>query len=218
MGRFAVIGLGNFGSHVAKVLHDLGQEVICLDRDEAKVKASREFSSYGLVGSATDLSLLTSLQVKNLDAVFVSVGENMADSILITLHLRDLKVQRIIAKIISQDHGRILLKVGAHEVVFPERDMAVRVANYVSSPTIMNYLEIAPEYSLLEVVPKPEFIGKTLAETRIRQEYGINVIGIKDFLDDKIIMTPSANYVIKDSDALIVIGNRADLARLSKKD
>lgn len=218
MGKFAVIGMGNFGSGVARTLYELGNEVVCLDKNERLIKAAQRFSTFGLVGSATDMSLLESLNVKAMDAVFVSLGEEMADSILVTLHLRDLKAKRIIAKILSEDHGRILLRVGAHEVVFPERDTAVRVANYVSSPTITNYLDLTPEYSIVEVVPPHDFIGRTLAETNIRRDFGVNVIGIKDVLRDQISINPEANFVIKDSDILIVMGRREEVARLSKKE
>lgn len=211
-----MIGLGNFGSNVARVLFELGHEVICLDRDEAKVNSTQRFSSYGVVGVATDKQMLESLQIDDLDAVFVSLGDSMAESILATLHLRDLKAKRIVAKITSEDHGRILTKVGAHEVVFPERDMAVQVANYVSSPSIMSYLELSPEYSIQEIAPPNEFIGKTLAETRIRHKHGVNVIGIRDVLMDQINLNPAANYVIKDSDVLIVIGRHDDLVKLAK--
>jgi trk system potassium uptake protein TrkA len=217
LGRFAVIGLGNFGSNVARVLFDLGHEVICLDRDEAKVNRAQRFSAYGVVGAATDKEMLESLQVDALDAVFVSLGRSMAESILATLHLRDLKAKRIVAKIISEDHGRILTKVGAHDVVFPERDMAVQVANYVSSPSIMSYLELSPDYSIQEIAPANEFVGQTLAETRIRHKHGVNVIGIRDVLMDQINLNPAANYVIKDSDVLIVIGRHEDLVKLAKQ-
>jgi trk system potassium uptake protein len=216
LGRFAVIGLGNFGSNVARVLFDLGHEVICLDSDEAKVNRAQRYSAYGVVGAATDKEMLESLQVDCLDAVFVSLGDSMAESILTTLHLRDLKAKRIVAKILSEDHGRILTKVGAHDVVFPERDMAVQVANYVSSPSIMSYLELSPDYSVQEIAPANEFVGKTLAETRIRHKHGVNVIGIRDVLMDQINLNPAANYVIKDSDVLIVIGRHEDLVKLAK--
>lgn len=218
MGKFAVIGLGNFGSNVARVLFDLGHEVICLDRNETLVNTAQGFTTYGLVGKATDSKLLSSMNVDQLDAVFVSLGHNMADSILVTLHLKDLEAKRIVVKITSEDHGRILMKVGANEVVFPERDMAVQVATYVSSPSIMSYLELSPEYSVQEIVPGKSFMGKTLAETGIRRDYGANVIGIRDVLMDKIHLNPLADYVIKDSDILIVIGRREELAELSKKE
>jgi trk system potassium uptake protein len=217
VGRFAVIGLGNFGTYAAKMLYELGHDVIVMDLDEAKVKTAQSYSTYGLVGSATDPKLIASLQVKNLDAVLVTMGSQIADSILVTLHLVDSQAKRIIAKITSEDHGRVLLKVGANEVVFPERDMAVQVANYISSPTIMNYLDLDPEYSILEVAPIREFIGKTLAETKLRQDFGVNVIGIKDVLMDKITINPSADHVIKDSDSLIVIGHRDELTKLTRK-
>ncbi|MFH1135867.1 MAG: TrkA family potassium uptake protein [Pseudomonadota bacterium] len=217
MGRFTVIGLGNFGSNVAKVLFELGHEVICLDINENLIRSAQKNSTYSLVGQATDMSVLSSLQVKNMDAVFVSLGEDISASVLVILHLRDLGAKRIIGKIVSEDHGRILMKVGAHEVVFPERDMAVRTANEVSSPSIMNYLDLSPEYAIQEIAPSDGFTGKTLAETRIRQEFGVNVIGIKDVIGDRITLNPEANYLIKDSDVLIVIGRRDDLGRLAKK-
>ena len=217
MGRFGVIGLGNFGSNVAKVLFELGHEVICLDINESLINAAQKYSTYSLVGQATDLSVLSSLQVKNMDALFVSLGEEISASVMVVLHLRDLGAKRIIGKIVSEDHGRILMKVGAHEVVFPERDMAIRSANEVSTPTIMNYLDLSPEYSINEIAPPEAFIGKTLAETRIRQEFGVNVIGLKDVISDQITINPEANYLIKDSDILIVIGRREDLNRLARK-
>jgi len=209
--------LGNFGSTAARTLYELGHEVICVDRSEILVKAIQNFSTYGLVGRATDRVLLESLQIKNLDAVIVSLGQEMADSILVTLHLVDLGAKRIVIKIISEDHGRILKRVGAHELVFPERDMAVQVANHISSPNIMNYLDLSPEFSLVEIAPENEFVGKTLAETQMRRDYGVNVIGVKDVLTDQISVNPPANFVIKDSDLLVVIGRREDLAKLARK-
>lgn len=211
MGKYAVIGLSNFGQYLGRKLHDLGHEVVCLDENEDMIKQAQEYCSYGLVGNATDTSILSSLHVKDLDAVFVCLGDEMSDSILVTLLLKDLEARRIISRISSVEHGRILSAVGADEVIFPERDMAVRVANYVSSPNIMNYLDIDPEYSVLEVAPLPDFIGKSLVETNIRSEYGVNVIAIKDVIQDKIAINPSAGHIIKDSDLLIVIGNRDNL-------
>ena len=167
------------------------------------------------VGNATDPNLLSSLQVKNLDAVIVSLGAEMAESILVTLHLRDLQAKRLLVKILSEEHGRIVQKVGAHEVIFPEKDTAARVANYISSPTIMNYLDLDPEYSILEAAPLQHFIGKSLVETNIRGKYGVTIIGIKDVLMDKITINPAADYVIKNSDTLIAIGHREDLSRLA---
>ncbi|MEW6266851.1 MAG: TrkA family potassium uptake protein [Thermodesulfobacteriota bacterium] len=216
MSRFAVIGLSNFGASIAKALFERGHEVIVLDRNDNLVKTAQPYCSYGLVGEATDQTLLNSLQVETLDAVFVCMGDSMADSILTTLLLRDFKARKIVAKIISEEHGRILLKVGAHEVVFPERDMAMRVATYVSSPTIMDYLDLSPEYAVQEVAPPQRFVGKTLAETGIRRDFGVNVIGIKDVLRDSINLNPEAQYTIKDSDVLIVIGRRENLSRLTQ--
>jgi trk system potassium uptake protein TrkA len=218
MGRFAVIGLGNFGGQVAKVLHELGHDVVGLDENEVRVKAAHGVTSYGLVGSATDHAVLSSLQIQDMDAVFVALGAEMADSLLCILHLKDLGSRRTIAKIVSQDHGRIAIRIGAQEVVYPDRDMAERLATYVSSPTIMNYLEIDPQYSIMEVVPPAEIIGLPLSESNLRQDYGVNVIGVKDQLMGQVTINPEAHYAIKDSDALIVIGRREDLNRMSRKE
>ena len=216
MGRFAIIGMGNFGGNAARVLFERGHEVICLDRNENLIKASQAFCSYGLVGRATDQSLLEALKVETLDAVFVSLGHSLADSILVTLYLKDMGAKRIVAKITSEDHGRVLRKVGASDVVFPERDMAVRIAMSVSSPSIMDYLDLSPDYAVSEVAPIREFIGKNLIETKLRTEYGLNVIAIRDVLLDSINVNPRPDYVIKDSDVLVVIGRREDLSRLAQ--
>lgn len=218
MGKFAIIGLGNFGSNVARVLFEQGHEVICLDQDDDLIKEAQKFSSFCLVGKAADPDIITALNVPGLDAVFVSLGDEISASILVTLHLRDMGAKRIIVKIVSEDHGRILRKVGAHEIIFPERDMAIRVANYVNAPTIVNYLDLTPEYSIQEVVPPDKFIGRTLAETRLRQDYGVNVIGISDVLTGKINLNPGADFVIKESDVLVVIGRRDNLAKLARKE
>ncbi|MEW5723668.1 MAG: TrkA family potassium uptake protein [Thermodesulfobacteriota bacterium] len=217
MGRFAVIGLGNFGSGVARTLYQLGHEVICVDKHEPLVNLAQEYSTVSLVGQATDMELLSSLQVPTLDAVFISLGDRIADSVLATLHLVDLEAKRIVVKIISEDHGRIVKKIGAHDVVFPERDMAVSVANQVSSPSIINYLELSQDYSIQEVIPPADLLDKTLAETGLRRDFGVNVIGVKDVRTGKILINPAANFVVKESDLLIVIGRHEDLARLAER-
>ena len=217
MTRYAVIGLGNFGHNVARTLFELGREVIVLDQDEKRVHATQEFASFGLVGASTDPEVLAALQIPDLDTVFVSLGDDLAGSVMTTLLLSDLNAKHIVVKITSLDHGRVLKKVGAHDVVFPERDMAVQVARAASSPAISSYLDLDPEYSLAEITPLSSFIGKTLAETGLRATFGINVIGIKDHHSGKLRFNPSAAYVVKDSDNLLVIGHRNDLARLADK-
>jgi trk system potassium uptake protein TrkA len=140
MGKFVVLGLGNFGIYLAKSLSEVGKEVIAVDRNKERVQKAQEFCSYALVGDATDKSMLDSIGVEKGDTVMVSLGDNISASVLVTLYLKDLDVQNVQVKIISEDHGRVLEKIGATEVIFPERDLAQKVAQTLSSPNVIDLI------------------------------------------------------------------------------
>lgn len=209
--RFCVIGLGNFGYHVARTLYQSGHEVIAIDTDQEKVQRVQDHVSYAIVGDAASKEFLVGQGVGEMDAVLVSTGERSHLSTLITLYLKELQVPRILVKAINEDHGRILEKVGATDVIFPEKDMAVRTAQGMSSPNVLEFIPLAEEYSLSEAAPPAHFLGHTLAELDLRRVYQVTVIGIKDVLTDRLIMAPPSNYLIKDSDLLILIGKPEDV-------
>jgi trk system potassium uptake protein TrkA len=214
--RFCVIGLGNFGFHVTNELFLAGHEVIAIDADKDKVQEVQDCCTYAILSDAAHKDFLSSQGIGEMDAVIVSTGERSHLSTLITLYLKELKVPRILVKAISEDHGRILEKVGATDIIFPEKDMAKRTAYSLGHPHILESIPLAEDYSISESAPPPHFIGKTLADLGLRQSHHVTVIAMKDVLTDEFTMLPPANHLIKDSDLLILIGTTKDLEKAMK--
>lgn len=212
-GKFCVIGLGNFGYHVAATLYAEGHEVVAMDSNKEKVQAVKDVCSYAILGDAASKEFLDAQGVREMDAVVVSTGEASHLSTLITLYLRELKVPRILVKAVSEDHGRILERVGASDVIFPEKDMARRIAHNLSSPNVLEFIPLAEDYSISETEPPKHFIGKTLIDLDLRKKFHVTVIAIKDVLTDQFLPAPPPDYLIKDSDVLILIGRTEDVDR-----
>lgn len=211
--KFCVIGLGSFGFNVAQTLFADGHEVIAIDSDRDKVQAVKDFSDQAILGDAANKEFLDAQGVREVDAAVVSTGERSHLSTLITLYLKELKVPRILVKAISEDHGKILEKVGATDVIYPEKDMARKIAHSLSTPNILEFIPLAEEYSLSETVPPRHFIGKTLVELDLRRKFHVTVIAVKDVLTDQFIPAPPPTHVIKDSDVLILIGKTVDVEK-----
>jgi trk system potassium uptake protein TrkA len=215
--RYCVIGLGNFGFHVVKNLYEKGMEVIAVDTNKEKVQKVQDCSSYAILGDASKKDFLLAQGIGEMDAVVVSTGERSHLSTLITLYLKEMKVPRILVKAISEDHGRILEKVGATEVIFPEKDMAAKTARALATPNILDFIPLAEEYSISEVDPPGHFIGRSLIDLDLRKKFQVTVIAVKDMISDRFIAVPRPDYVIKDSDMLILIGKMVDIERALKK-
>lgn len=214
MGQFAVIGLGNFGSYLGTRLYEKGHEVLAIDKDPAKVQAIKDRVSYSVNADTTDRVVLETLGLKQMDAVAVCIGTEMTNSILTTLCLKDVGVRRIIAMAISEAHGRILEKVGASEVVFPEKDLGISIAERLHNPSMLDYLPFTPGYSIMELAPPKDFVGKALRDLDLINRFGIQVVAIKEVIPDRVNMIPTGQFVIKDSDILIVLGPNESLERL----
>ena len=214
MKRFAVIGLGNFGFHVAKTLFEEGHEVIAIDFNRHRVQAISKFCTEAIVMDATETNSLKALGLEELDAVVVSTGTNISNSILICLHLYEFGVKNILAKALDEDHKKILKKVGASEVINPEKAMAARVAKGLSTPNILDFIPLAKGFDLLQVDPPRAFIGKTLKELDLRAKYGVYIIGVKEIVPENFVLVPPADFVIKDSDLLIMMGKNEDIRRI----
>jgi len=215
--KFCVIGLGSFGFHVAETLDKEGHEVVAIDSDKDKVQAAKDICSFAILGDAANKQFLKIQGVHEMDAVVVSTGDRSHLSTLITLYLKELKVPRIYVKAVNEDHGRILERVGATDVIYPEKDMAKRVAHTMSTPNVLEFIPLAEEFSLSETDPPKHFIGKTLIDLDLRKRYEVTVIAIKDVLTDQFIPAPPPTHVIKDSDVLILIGKTDDVDRALSK-
>lgn len=214
MRRVIVVGLGIFGFNIAKDLYESGMEVIAIDKNKEMIQKIKEFSTKAILADATDKELLETIGIQEDDIVIISFGEDLAASTIITLHLKELKIKTIIVKAPNEDHQRILERVGATEVIIPEKEMARKVAKSLISPNVLDFIPLSQEYTICEIAPPPSFLGKTIGEIQLRKKHQIGVIASRDVLTDQIQMIPSADFLIKDSDILVVIGKEQDINKL----
>lgn len=212
MGRFAVIGLGRFGSTLARRLYREGHEVLAIDHQAELVQAMRDDASQAVVVDVRDKGRLRALGLKDVDVAVISVGEHLEASTLAAFYLKEMGV-KVVARAVSADHGRILEAIGVNEVIYPERDMALRLADRLTHPNLLDYVALGPEYSVMELAVPASFIGRNLKDLRIRNRYQVQVVAIRDALTDTLNLIPQADYVLKDSDVLVMLGAREDLER-----
>jgi trk system potassium uptake protein len=214
MKRVVVIGLGIFGSQLARQLYENGLDVIAVDKNKDVVQRIKDYSTKAVLADASDKEVLESIGVAADDIVVISFGEDLSASTLLTLHLKELKVKTIIVKVPNEDYKRILLKVGASEAIIPEREMANKVARSIISPNVLEYLPISEEYTIVELAPPTAFIGKSLADLDLRKKFNLQVIAIRDVLTNKMQLVPRASSVLKDSDVLVIIGREEDIRKV----
>ncbi|MCG1012520.1 TrkA family potassium uptake protein [Tepidanaerobacter sp. GT38] len=215
MRQYLVVGLGRFGSSLAKTLYNLGYDVMGIDRDEDIIQNMADSITHAVQADATDENILKALGVKNFDVAIVSIGDDIQSSILITIMLKEMGIKYVVAKAQSQLHGKVLYKIGADRVVFPERDMGVRVAHNLIYSNILDYIELSPEYSIVEIAAVPAWFDKSLRQLDMRKKYGLNVMAIKRNNND-VIISPHADDVIFKDDILVVVGHKEDIEKLER--
>lgn len=214
MKRVVVIGLGIFGFNIAKDLYENGLEVIAIDKDKEVVQKIKDFSTQAILADGTDKEVMESIGLQEDDVVIISFGEDLAAATLLTLHLKEMKVKRIIVKAPDEDHKHVLEKVGATEVIIPEKEMADKVARSLVSPNVLDYLPLSEDYTVYELAPPSGFIGKAIGELHLRSKHHIEVIAVRELLPEGVKMVPRADFVIKDSDILVVIGKEEDIRKI----
>jgi trk system potassium uptake protein len=212
--QFAVIGMGRFGHSVAKSLADMGYEVLAIDSSEQRTQEAHHLVTHVVQADSTDEDAMRALGIRNFDVVVVAIGQDIQASILTTIILKEIGVQTVIVKAQTELHGKVLTKVGADKVVFPERDMGQRVAHHLISPNILDYIELSDDYSIVEIQSTQPLVGKSLRDLHIRAKFGCNVMAIKT--GDKMNITPHAEDLIKENDVLVVVGKNTDLQRFEK--
>ncbi|MCX7781336.1 MAG: TrkA family potassium uptake protein [Negativicutes bacterium] len=210
--QFAVIGLGRFGSSVAITLHEAGHEVLAIDMDEERTQRISEQVTHVVQADTTDENSLKALGLRNFDVVVVAIGEDIQANTMTTLLLKELGVKYIVAKARNLLHGKMLEKIGADRVVYPERDMGQRVAHNLVSRNVLDYIELSPNLSLVEVTTPLALTGKSLAEANLRMKYGINVVAIKR--GEQIIVPPLPTEIMHKDDILIIVGNNTGISQL----
>lgn len=217
---FAVVGLGRFGSAMASTLAGLGHDVIGIDGDEDKVRSLADVITLALELDATDEKALRAAGLKDVDVAIVSIGENLEASLLVVTLLQELGIKNIVAKAVTPLHGRILEKLGVTRVVFPEREMAVRVAHSLVIPNVLDYIELSSDYSIVEVPAPQEFVGKTLREIGLRSRFGLTTIAIKHVSHSgdghASNIAPGPDDVVQKGDILALLGSNERLGQLDR--
>lgn len=227
MRQFAVIGLGRFGSSVAKTLSEKGRQVLAIDINGGKVQDASAYVTQAVQVDAADEKALRAVGIENVDCAIVGIGSNLEASILITLNLKEIGIGEIVTKAVNPTHGKVLRRIGATRVIFPERDMGARLANSLISPKILEQIELSPDYSIMETVAPKKFLNKSLEKLEVRAKFGIDVIAIKKKepiiteageteVKERINIAPEASDVIEEEDVLVVIGSKKDIENLRK--
>lgn len=214
MKSFVIIGLGRFGNAVARELYRRGNEVLAIDMDEDAIQRIADFVTHAVVGDAKDENVLRSIGVRNFDCAIVAIASDIQDSVLVTLILKEYGVKYVIAKAQNRLHSKVLQRIGADKVVFPEEDMGNRLAQTLSSSNIIDFLELSPDFSIVEIHPPESWKGQTLKELSVRARFGINVLAVRGEDHNIVTISPSAEQVISQGDILIVVGANDEIERI----
>ncbi|MEW6337310.1 MAG: TrkA family potassium uptake protein [Acidobacteriota bacterium] len=215
MGSFAVVGLGRFGATLATHLYELGHEVLGVDSNGELVAALRDRISQVAIVDARDKQQLRSLGLKDFDCVIISVGEHLEASTLAALYCKEMEL-RVVARAFNEDHGKILEALGVDEVIYPERDMALRLAEKLTHSNLLDFIPVGDGFSIVEVAPPSSFVGRSLADLDVRRRFNVHVIAVQDVLSGKLHVAPQPTAVLRDSDVLVILGARDDIERLDK--
>jgi trk system potassium uptake protein TrkA len=214
MKRAVVIGLGIFGYNIARALFENGFEVVAIDKNKDIIQKIRDHCTKAVLADGTDQEIMDEIGVGEDDIAIISFGEDLAAATLITLHLKQMKVKNIIVKAPNEDHKMILEKVGATDVIIPEKEAGKKLAKSLISPNVLDYIPLSDDYMIFEMAPPNSFLGKTIRELGLRAKYSIEVIAVRDVLSESVHMVPQADFVIKDGEVLVVIGKETDINKI----
>jgi len=214
MKSYVVIGLGRFGSEVARRLCGLGCEVLAVDTHSELVQQISADVTHAVVADARDKEVLRALGVKEFDCAVIAIGGSLADSVLATMNVKELGVPRVVCKAHDETHRQVLLKLGADQVVIPEQEQAFRLARSLSSHNVLDYIELSSEYGIVEVPAPKSWVGKSLKELNVRAKLGLNILAVKQ--GSHINVSPAADYAIGELDILVVLGDTDALEKVQK--
>lgn len=212
---FVVFGLGKFGRSVAQTLAEAGRDVLAIDISEEVIQDIADVVTHAVQADVTDADALNALGVRNFDVAVIAISNNLQASIMSTILVKELGVPYIIAKASNDIHKRVLEKVGADKVIFPEREIGVRIANNLIAENFVDYIELSEEHSIVEIEILDEWCNRSLKDLNVRANYGINIIAIKR--NDTIIITPTPDTLLLTDDILVVIGGNLDLRQINKE-
>jgi len=214
MRSYIVVGLGRFGSEVARKLYGLGCEVLAIDTNAELVQQFSNEVTHAVVGDARDKEVLRALGARNFDCGIVAIGDSLADSVLATMNLKELEVGYLVCKAHDETHRQVLMKLGADKVVIPEKENAYRLAKSLSSANVLDYIELSEEYGIIEVPAPKSWQEKSLLELNLRAKLGVNIIAIHR--NGKTTVSPLADFRIQQGDIMVVLGETASLEAVQK--
>lgn len=212
--QFLVLGMGRFGTSIAKTLCELGQEVLAVDSDADLVNDIAPHVTQAMQLDATDEDVLASLGVSNFDAAIVSIGQNTRDSILVCVLLKELGVPYLIAKANDDLHAKVLRKIGADRVIFPERDMGARVARSILTPNVLDLMNLSDDYQIIEIRVPMKWVGNSIIGLNVRRHYGVNILAIHR--QERFLVSPAPDMLFATGDTLLVMGKKEDIERLEE--
>ena len=214
MKTFVVIGLGRFGSAVATELSSLGHEVLALDDSEENVEKVADKVTHAVTGDARDPAVLRALGVRNYDCAIVAVGVDIGTSALVTLNLKELGVRRVICKAQSHVHRKVLEKIGADRVVFPEHEMGVKLAQGLSSSNVLNFIELSDDFGIVELEIPKSWQHRSIRDLDIRAKHHVNIIAVRKGSTGMLDVAPGGDYLLEAKDAVVTLGRNEDINRL----
>lgn len=214
MKSYIVAGLGRFGSEMARQLCAHGCEVLAMDTNADLVQQVAEFVTHAVVADVTDKAVLKSLDASGFDCAVVAIGDSLSASVLATMNFQELGVKKIICKANDETHRKVLLKLGANQVVIPEQEYALRLAKSLSSTNVLDYIELSEEYGIIETPAPRSWIGKTLKELSVRAKLGANIIAVHR--KGKIHVSPAADFRVAAADIMVILGDNEALDRVQK--
>lgn len=215
MQSFMLIGMSTFSRFLAKYLYERNFDVIVVDQDEARIEKVKSYVTKGIVGDAKDEGFLRKAGIMDVDAVVVSLGRKADDSLLIIYHLHELEIENIFVKVIEEDHAKIIKKIGDCEIIFPEQESALRLAQRIDNPNVLDFIPLTDQYAIIDWTPDEDFIGKSLGELHLKREYGVQVVSIEQ-KHKEVKLIPKSNHVIEEGDVLVVIGENQNLEKLKE--
>ena len=214
MKTFVVIGLGRFGNAVATELCTLGHEVLAIDADPEKVQKVVDLVTHAVTGDARDAAVLRALGVRNYDCAIVATGNDVGNSALITLNLKEVGVKQVVCKAQSHVHRKVLEKIGADRVIFPEHEMGLKLAQGLSSSNVLNFIELSEDFGIVETAVPKEWHYETIQNLDVRARYKVNIIAVRRGKDGALNVAPGASYVIEPGDAVVALGRTEDINHL----
>lgn len=214
MNDFLIIGMGRFGSSVARELYKMKNDVLVIDEQEERISGIANHVTNAIVGDAKDEAVLRSLGIPNFNCVIVAIASAMEDSILTTMLLKEMRANYIVSKAQNERHAKILSMIGANKVILPESDMGIRIAHSLSNPNFIDYLEISPTHGVMEIAAPKQWVGRSIAENHLRRKQGVIIISILNKETGDTCFSPDADRVISKNDVLTLIGTNQDLEKV----